>query len=136
MNVGAEPARKNGSIHIHRGYKLNPDDSTGATTDGEGSTEGRRSKNPPKEDPVTEAYVNSNTQSINNSVVFDSSVNEQSPGVHLSLSHDLAEPNKPSGELEPPQIHRANFSVTFAQKTRHVTLGSYLRTTSDGGRIR
>ncbi|EEF52592.1 serine/arginine repetitive matrix protein 1 [Ricinus communis] len=115
MHVGAEPARKDGSIHIHRGYKLNPDDSTGATTDGEGSRDGR-SKNPTKEVPVTKAYLNSNTQSVNNSIILDSSVNEQDPGVHLALSHNLAESSKPSAKPEPLETHKTEFNVTRSQK--------------------
>ncbi|KAJ9186565.1 hypothetical protein P3X46_002122 [Hevea brasiliensis] len=115
MHVGSEPARKDGSLHIHRGYKINPDDSTGTTTDGEGSTKGRP-KTPTREHPVKKAYVNSNTQAINNSMLFESSVNERNPGIQLVLSHNLAESINPSAKPEPMETHKAEFNVTPAQK--------------------
>lgn len=115
MHVGSEPARKDGSLHIHRGYKLNPDDSTGATTDGDESTKGR-SKTPAREEPVKKAYVNSNTQSINNSMLFESSVNERNPGVQLVLSQNLAEPINPNAKPETMETHKAEFNITPAQK--------------------
>ncbi|KAF2309991.1 hypothetical protein GH714_006095 [Hevea brasiliensis] len=99
MHVGSEPARKDGSLHIHRGYKLNPDEGAGATTDGEGSTY-ERSTNPTREDRARMAFVNSNTQGINDSMLFESSVNERNPGVQLVLSHNLTEPTEPSSKPE------------------------------------
>ncbi|XP_050213959.1 uncharacterized protein LOC126665263 [Mercurialis annua] len=116
MCVGAEPPQKDGSIHIHRGYKLNPDDSGGTTTDGEGSGKETRSNNPIEEDPESKAYVNSNIQSINNSIVFDSSMTHQNPGVHLAFSDNLEEQDKPVDKPDPVETHKAEVSITPAQK--------------------
>ncbi|WCJ35194.1 oxidoreductases acting on NADH or NADPH [Euphorbia peplus] len=112
MHVGSEPVKKEGPVHIHRGYKLNPDDSIGTTTDAEESRKGKEPQNSTKEEPIKKAFLNSNTQSINNSMVLESSVNEGSAGIHLVLSQNLAEPIKP----EPLETHKAEVSVTPAQK--------------------
>ncbi|CAK7346352.1 unnamed protein product [Dovyalis caffra] len=117
MYVGSEPTRKDGSVHIHRGYKINPDESSEATTDGEGSSKGKSSKDLlTKEDPARKAYINSNTQSVNNSILFESSVNEGSPGVQLSLSYNDEEPSKYGTKSGPLETHKAEFKVTPAEK--------------------
>ncbi|KDP38520.1 hypothetical protein JCGZ_04445 [Jatropha curcas] len=111
MHVTAEPVTKDGSIHIHRGYKTNPDETT---TDGEVSTKKRKSKT--RQEPAKKAYLNSNAQGINNSMIFDTSVNERSPGIQLSLSNNVVEPTKPSAKPETIESHKAEFNVTPAQK--------------------
>ncbi|KAJ6352215.1 hypothetical protein OIU76_001432 [Salix suchowensis] len=115
MHVGSEPARKDGSVHNHRGYKINPDESSEAPTDAEGGSKGGKSQHlPTKEDPAMEAYINSNTQSVNNSILFESSLNERSPGVQLRLSHNEEEPSEYSAVPGPVETHRAEF-VTPAE---------------------
>ncbi|KAJ6306453.1 hypothetical protein OIU78_021716 [Salix suchowensis] len=115
MHVGSEPARKDGSVHNHRGYKINPDESSEAPTDAEGGSKGGKSQHlPTKEDPAMEAYINSNTQSVNNSILFESSLNERSPGVQLRLSHNEEEPSEYSAVPSPVETHRAEF-VTPAE---------------------
>ncbi|EOY14792.1 Uncharacterized protein TCM_034063 [Theobroma cacao] len=116
--MGSESAKKDGLVHIHRGYKINPDDSPDATTtDGEGSSRGRKPKDSmTRENPAPRAYVNSNTQSINNSVVFESSVNERNPGVHLEFLQNSAEPTKSNAKAGPLETRKAEFNVTPAEK--------------------
>ncbi|KAJ6938531.1 nucleolar protein dao-5 [Populus alba x Populus x berolinensis] len=117
MYVGSESSRKDGSVHIHRGYKTNPDESNEATTDGEGSSRGRSSKDLlTKEDPARKAYINSNTQSVNNSILFETSVSERSPGVHLSLSYNDEEPSKNSSKPVRLETRKAEFQVTPSEK--------------------
>ncbi|KAF9683050.1 hypothetical protein SADUNF_Sadunf05G0171800 [Salix dunnii] len=120
MHVGSEPARKDGSVHTHRGYKINPDESSEAPTDGEGGSKGGKSKHlPTKEDPAMEAYINSNTQSVNNSILFESELNERSPGVQLLLSQNEEEPSENSAVPGPLETHRAEFKVTPAEMHAH-----------------
>ncbi|KAG2711130.1 hypothetical protein I3843_04G057000 [Carya illinoinensis] len=118
MQLGLESTKTDEFVPIHRGYKLNPDESTEATTDGEGSSTDKRSRDPtPKENPPSRAYVNSNIQSVNNSILFDTSVTENNPGVRLVVSnYKQEEPMKANGKLEPLETHKAEFNVTPAEK--------------------
>ncbi|XP_059634892.1 uncharacterized protein LOC132277156 [Cornus florida] len=117
MQLGSDSAKREGSIHIRRGYKTNPDETADSTTtDGEGSSRRRSKDARTTKDETTKAYVNSNAQGINNSIVFNSSVNEQSPGVKLFISHNPP-PVKPSNRTESSlDAHKARFSITPAQK--------------------
>ncbi|KAG5250439.1 isoflavone reductase family protein [Salix suchowensis] len=116
MNMGFESTRKDGSIHIHRGYKINPDESSEATTDGEGSSKGRSSKDPLTKEPARKACINSNTQSVNNSMLFETSVSERNPGVQLNLSYIDEEPSKNSSKPVHLETRKAEFQVTPAEK--------------------
>ncbi|GAV77123.1 hypothetical protein CFOL_v3_20595 [Cephalotus follicularis] len=116
MHLCAESAKKNGSVNIHRGYKPNPDENPETITDDEGRSEGRESaKAMTKENQATNVYTNNNTQSINNSILLDSSVNERSPGVELSFSHQPAENTKYSTKSEPLERRMAEFNITPAK---------------------
>ena len=75
MHLGSESAKKEGSVHIHRAYKSDPEDTNEVTTDGEENTN----------EEVGMAYVNSNIQSINNSLMFHGSITERDPGVQVTL---------------------------------------------------
>lgn len=113
MHLGSESGKREGAVHIHRGYKLNPDNSTEATTDGEG----RWSKDVSTEEDhqATEAYINNNTQGLNNSLVSNTYITERNPGVHLVLSHNLKDSiisNERTGSLE---TRRAEFNITPAR---------------------
>lgn len=117
MHLGLDSATREASVHIHRGYKLNPDESTGATTDGEGSSKDKRSEDPTtKENPPSRAFVNSNVQSVNNSILFNSSVTERNPGVQLVVSHTRQEPTKSNGKPDSLESHKAEFNVTPSEK--------------------
>lgn len=114
MQLGAESAKKGGSVPIHRGYKLKSDEIAETTTDGEESSKGRSPRDPTtKNNQATTAYINSNIQSINNSIMFNSSVNERNPGVHLVFSHNLAEPTKPATKPETLETHGHEAKVTI-----------------------
>ncbi|KAL9358008.1 hypothetical protein Peur_051261 [Populus x canadensis] len=120
MYEGSEPTRKDGSVHIHHGYEINPDESSENPTDGEGSSKGGKFKDLlTKEDPAMKAYINSNTQSVNNSILFESSLNERSPGVQLHLSHNDEEPSEYSAKPGPLETHKAEFKVTPAEMLTH-----------------
>ncbi|OVA07047.1 hypothetical protein BVC80_1117g46 [Macleaya cordata] len=115
MQVGAEFERKEGSVHIHRGYKLNQDDNTEVTTDGESSSKGRKSSNSAsKENTESMAYINSNIQSINNSIMFSSSISERNPGVKMVFGPNQTE--KMNGKEKSVEAHKADFNITHSQK--------------------
>ncbi|PSS31331.1 Mediator of RNA polymerase II transcription subunit like [Actinidia chinensis var. chinensis] len=117
MQLGSESAKRGASIHIRRGYKVNPDESTEATTDEEGSSKRRSSKDSKtEEDQASKAYINSNVQGINNSIVFDSSITERNAGIKLVHSRNPPEPVKPRGRRDSLETHKAEYNVTRAQK--------------------
>lgn len=94
MGIGSEKDKKDGEVHIRRGYRSNPDESPNTTaTETEGETRPFKGKNFKDEDDEEEeasvrAYVNGNTQAINNSIVVESSVSENDPGIHMSLKFE------------------------------------------------
>ncbi|KAM5564914.1 hypothetical protein ABKV19_019119 [Rosa sericea] len=115
MLLSSEPEKREESVHIRRGYKLNPDDNE-ATTDGEVSNEEEIF-----EDQIFEGdqqYINSNVQSINNSIVCSSSVTEGNPGVAVFSSNppESIDSNKESDSL---QTHKAQVIRTPADKLTH-----------------
>ncbi|KAM1617270.1 hypothetical protein TB2_015913 [Malus domestica] len=111
MHNSSEPENGEEFMPIHRSYKTNPDDSLEATTDGEESSEGENFDQPSK-DHQRIAYVNSNVQGINNSVVFYTSVAERNPGVQSVFSQKPAESIKPNGKSEPLETHKAEITKT------------------------
>ncbi|KAK1399257.1 Isoflavone reductase family protein [Heracleum sosnowskyi] len=113
---------KEGAVHIHRGYKFKPDDSTETTTNGEKSSKDKRPKEEnTKEDHMTKTYMNSNSQGINNSVVFKSSITERNPGVHLTLTQNPTEPIKTTTKENQLVAHKAEANVTPSQKLTYET---------------
>lgn len=113
---------KEGAVHIHRGYKLNPDESTEATTNGEESSKDKRPKEAnSKEDQMTKAYMNSNSQGINNSIVFKSSIIERNPGVHLTLTQNPAEHIRTTTNENQLVAHKAEANITPSQKLTYET---------------
>ncbi|XP_062019361.1 uncharacterized protein LOC133735931 [Rosa rugosa] len=115
MLFSSEPEKREEPVHIRRGYKLNPDDNE-ATTDGEVSNEEEIF-----EDQIFEGdqqYINSNVQSINNSIVCSSSVTERNPGVAVFSSNppESIDSNKESDSL---QTHKAQVIQTPADKLTH-----------------
>ena len=109
-----ESAKKEASLHIHRGYKANTDEGrVENTTEGEGSS---WKDSMTKEVQANKAYINSNVQSINNSISLDASVTEKNPGVMLGISNSPTAPAKFGGKEEPHEAHKAEFRVTPSQK--------------------
>lgn len=131
MHIGSDSSRREGVVHIRRGYKIKPDDSAEATTDGEESLKAKSNNPKIKEDQaseahvnsnvqqVSDAHVNSNVQGINNSVLFNSSVTERNPGVHIIHSHIPTESKKPSGKPGILETQKAEFNMTPSQKLTH-----------------
>lgn len=125
MQLGSDSSTKGGRIHIHRGYKINPDESADATTDGEG----RRSKDAQAiEDQTVAAYVNCNVQGINNSISYNSSITERNPGVHMSIPRVPSEPVHSTRLFE---AHKAEFSVTPARTIKRRCLRGLFLESSD-----
>ncbi|KAF3446330.1 hypothetical protein FNV43_RR11509 [Rhamnella rubrinervis] len=120
MHVSSEPANKEEPVHIHRGYKLNPDDSPENTTDGEADTEERKLKDHfSREAQPIMAYANSNVQSVNNSIVLNSAVTEGSPGIQLEFPQEAVEPIRSNGRSETHEARRAEFSMIPSEKLTH-----------------
>lgn len=125
MQLGSDSSTKGGRIHIQRGYKINPDESADATTDGEG----RRSKDAKDmEDQTVATYVNCNIQGINNSISSNSSITERNPGVHMSIPRVPSEPVHSTGPLG---AHKAEFSVTPARTIKRRCLRGLFLESSD-----
>ncbi|KFK41963.1 hypothetical protein AALP_AA2G194700 [Arabis alpina] len=91
MAIASDKDKKDGEVHIRRGYKSNPNESPNtSTTETEGETsKGKTPKeNEDEEEARFRAYVNGNTQGINNSIVLESSVRENDPGIHMSIKFE------------------------------------------------
>ncbi|KAF8051971.1 hypothetical protein N665_1634s0009 [Sinapis alba] len=106
MAIGSEKDKKDGEVHIRRGYKSNPDESPETTaTETEGGTRPFNDKKNPKdneEDARVRAYVNGNSQGVNNSIICDSSVQQNDPGIHMSLKFEKAAKQKDE-TISPPE---------------------------------
>ncbi|CAL5340692.1 unnamed protein product [Camellia sinensis] len=76
MQLGAESTEKEGAIHIHVGYMINPYENTEVTSDGEEGSEDSSTE----EDRAEKACINGNVQGINNSILLHSSITEENPG--------------------------------------------------------
>ncbi|KAK9129855.1 hypothetical protein Sjap_010342 [Stephania japonica] len=112
--------KRDGPVHIHRGYKLNQEHySESMTTDGESSSKDtkkpkeQKGKSNKEETKTSKSFVNSNVQGINNSIMFNSSYSERSPGVHLTLSRSVGRGSEGPTTVE---ARRADFRATEAQK--------------------
>ncbi|KAL0325808.1 UNVERIFIED_CONTAM: hypothetical protein Sradi_5150100 [Sesamum radiatum] len=118
MQMGSNSSRIEGPVHIHRGYKINPDETAEATTDGEGSSnKGKKSEDAKTtEDPPKEVYVNNNAQGINNSIVFNVSITERNPGVHISVAHAPKESIQSTDKGGPPETRRAEFNMNRMER--------------------
>ncbi|KAF6136323.1 hypothetical protein GIB67_042808 [Kingdonia uniflora] len=116
MHLGVESGNKESSIKIQRGYKLNQEENE-VTTDGESSSRGKRLNNSKTtEEQENAAYINSNVQTINNSIMSNSSFSASSPGVHFVFSRRLTQPTESNKEPESLESYRSNSSVTQSQK--------------------
>ncbi|CAI8606456.1 unnamed protein product [Vicia faba] len=113
MHVGSESDKKDGSIHIHRDYKTESEESIEGSTDGEGNT--NNEEDSMEHGEVGKAYVNSNIQSINNSLMFHGSINERDPGVQVTL------PQKPLETVnhndKDTHNQRTEFNMSRSQKS-------------------
>ncbi|KAK9947062.1 hypothetical protein M0R45_012499 [Rubus argutus] len=113
----SEPAKQEESVHIRYSNKLDPDDSAEATT-----TDGKVSDTEEifEDEMSTErrVFINSNVQSINNSILFNSSVTERNPGVAV-FSRNPSESIFSNGNSGSLQTHKAQIIQTPADKLTH-----------------
>ncbi|XP_010428537.1 PREDICTED: neurofilament heavy polypeptide-like [Camelina sativa] len=124
MGIGSEKDKKDGEVHIRRGYRSNPDESPNTTaTETEGGRKPFKGKNPKdyeddeEEETRVRAYVNGNTQGINNSIIVESSVSENDPGVHMSLKFEKTKKEI----INPPEsvAEKKPETVKATEKLRH-----------------
>ncbi|XP_077253495.1 uncharacterized protein LOC143892634 [Tasmannia lanceolata] len=118
MIAGSEALNREGSVHIHRGYKLDEDGKSKETSDKEGSSN-RRSNHPKSQSPAIMAYTNSNIQSINNSILFNSSCSERNSGVHLAFSKSPTDLSSSKEKKESFQAHKEEFSIAPSDKVTY-----------------
>lgn len=112
MHSSSEPVKEEESVHIRRRYKSNPDDSLESTTDEEVNNKDRSFEDGKiHDDQQTGAFINSNVQSINNAIVFNSFVTEGNSGVEVVFPQNPAESIKSNGKSEPLETHNAKFTV-------------------------
>lgn len=105
MHVGSESAKKEGSIYIHRAYRTNPREE--GTTDGEENSCGNSME---KEDEEEKAFVNSNIQSMNNSIMLHGSIIGRDPGVRVIL---------PQQPIKPVDTPKAEVNIWRADKSSY-----------------
>lgn len=116
MQLGADSMKKGSPVPIRRGYKVNPDEGVETSTDGEGSFKVRSDDTKETEDQAPEAFINSNIQGINNSIMFNGSITERNPGVHLVHSRFPIKYKKSMEETEFLGKEKTEFSVVHAQR--------------------
>ncbi|XP_073286029.1 uncharacterized protein [Primulina huaijiensis] len=121
MHLGSDSSRTEGPIHIHRSYKIDPIESSDTTTDLESHSKHANKMESPRtlEDQPPETYVNNNAQSINNSLVFNSSISERNPGVHMVFANIPKESIESRDKIMAPTIQKAEFSTTTAEKVMY-----------------
>ncbi|KAK4274780.1 hypothetical protein QN277_017957 [Acacia crassicarpa] len=107
MNVGSKSGRKETLIPIYRAYKKNPEQRSEVAADGDESSEEEPGNS--VENEIGNAYVNSNIQSLNNSLMCQSSINDRDPGVHMTLPQkhvELVKSDDKSGqEIRKPDVN-------------------------------
>ncbi|KAL3340926.1 hypothetical protein AABB24_029204 [Solanum stoloniferum] len=117
MQLSPNSSRKGKAVHIHRGYKLNADETADATTDAEGTSKGKQTNDArTMKDQALEAYMNCNVQGLNNSITFDSTIEGKNPGIHMTFPRMPSEPPKTSEKAGLFEAHKAEYNVTRAQK--------------------
>ncbi|GER35561.1 isoflavone reductase family protein [Striga asiatica] len=120
MQMGPTAQKDGPPVHISRGYKVNPGEIANTTNNGEESSKGKKPSDDAKataEGQPTEAYVNNNTQGINNSIVFNASIAERNPGVHFVVTHVPKESIWTAAEkISPAEARKAEYNMTQAEK--------------------
>ncbi|XP_015072007.1 mucin-5AC [Solanum pennellii] len=117
MQLSSNSSRKGKAVHIHRGYKLNADESTDAMTDAEGTSKGKQTNDErTMKDQGLEAYMNCNVQGLNNSITFDSTIQGKNPGIHMIFPRMPSEPTKSCETTGLIEAHKAEYNVIRPQK--------------------
>lgn len=90
----------------NRRYKTNPEESPDTTaTKTEGGTRPFNGKKNPKddeeEDAKVRAYVNGHSQGVKKSIINDSTMQQNDPGVHVSLAEKAKQKDE---TISPPEM--------------------------------
>ncbi|GAA0151405.1 hypothetical protein LIER_10132 [Lithospermum erythrorhizon] len=113
MEIGSGSSIRDQGLPIHRGYKMNQDETIESSTHAEQNPNKMdTNKNKANDDHASEMYMNSNIQNINNSIMFNSSITERDPGVHVVRS---MESNKKANNKK-KITHKAEMNVTKSNK--------------------
>ncbi|XP_031499641.1 uncharacterized protein LOC116263945 [Nymphaea colorata] len=99
MDISHGIKRKDGTLHIFRDYKVNREEKSEQSSDEE-----EREKNFHETGKPFMAYINNSAQSINNSIMYHSSCNNNNPGVHLSVTNNTTEPARQQSRIVPVEI--------------------------------
>lgn len=116
MQLGTDSLKKGSAVPIRRGYKVNPDETVETSTDGDGSFKVRSEDIKDTEDQAPEAFVNSNIQGINNSIMSNGAITERNPGVHLVHSRFPIKFKKSMAETELHGSEKTEFNAAHAQR--------------------
>lgn len=121
MDLRSDSSRTEGPIHIQRSYKIDPNENSDTTTALESHSKHDNKMESPKtlEDQPAEAYVNNNAQSINNSLVFDCSITERNPGIHMVFANVPKESIESGDKITAPNVQKAEFSTTTTEKVMY-----------------
>lgn len=77
---------KNGNFRTWGEGEKSGSDSSSSSEEGRSKTKDKSLKATAKQSPPMHAFMNSNVQGVNNSVLYNVSCSHHDPGVHLSLS--------------------------------------------------
>ncbi|KAL6011342.1 hypothetical protein ACLOJK_001788 [Asimina triloba] len=118
---------RDSSVRIHRDYRLDKDETSDMTIEEEGSSRGRSTDMRRRTKMTT--CINNNLQSINNSILLNSSCSERSPGVCLNLSNQAPANMKEKNGSETFSAQRADYNMTPVQQvtSQHVVKRRCLR---------
>ncbi|XP_047319769.1 proteoglycan 4 [Impatiens glandulifera] len=87
MQLGSDSAKE--AMHIHRGYQREENHTENKSK--AQHVKETKAKEDDHEGPIMRTLINSNVQSINNSIVFNSSVSKRDPGVQFTFPKGLKE---------------------------------------------
>ncbi|KAG9449666.1 hypothetical protein H6P81_009631 [Aristolochia fimbriata] len=89
MNISSKARNREGLVHIHRGYKVQMEDKVDITKNVDDIAKEQPDSPRSRMLEPNATYANSNSQGINNSILYNSSCSEKNPGIHLTLSYGL-----------------------------------------------
>ncbi|KAI4320979.1 hypothetical protein MLD38_034406 [Melastoma candidum] len=117
MLLTSKSSKKKERIHIRRNYRSDPDESVEGMTDAEEydreacQAEGEGSENC--------TFLNSNVQGMNNSIALDSSVSEESPGIHFKWAANAEPLPESRNTIGSRDAFRDQFNVTQTEEHTH-----------------
>ncbi|XXG64900.1 hypothetical protein AAC387_Pa05g2728 [Persea americana] len=117
MTAGPNAVDKDSYMYIHRDYKVNKEDEDEVNRDKDGNSKGRSDRRSGSQPMPT--CINNNVQSINNSLMYNSSCSERNPGVHLVLSIKPTQPIiMPQEKMESSEAQKAKLNKTPPQQLK------------------